>query len=212
MPKRRNSGSPRCRRSGAARLRAALGALPVAGLALLLAACLPLLLAACLPPQAHYEMGLGTSRISGFLTAAPEKPTPGGALIVVYLYHHQFITYADGSAVLMQTARVLRPGTQGDFAIDVPGDVVRMDILFIAPEHLTELFRFRRQLGVGDIDYRAALQAMRDWRSHYYTYLSPQLENLILEPRYHLPPADQQVLADWMQAQDARLGARPGHS
>lgn len=168
------------------------------------------LLAACLPPQASYTVGLGTSRIHGFIVTAPEQPLPGGPLVVAYEYHHQFVTRADGSAVLVPTARVVKPGSQGEFVIDVPSDVVRMEILFIAPGHLTELFRFQRQLGVGNIEYRAKLQAMPDWRSHYYTYLSPPLENLILESRYRLAPAEQQLLGQWMQAQDARLAPKTG--
>jgi len=171
-----------------------------------------LLLAGCLPPQAHFDLGVGTSYIRGYLRADPKQPTPGGTLIVVYQYHHQFVNNPDGSPVLMPTARVLQPGPYGEFVIDVPTDVVRMDILFIAPEHLTKLFHFRRQLGVGDIDYRATLPAMPDWRSHYYTYLSPQLQNLILEPRYRLAPAEQQLLGQWLQAQNDRLGAGSGHS
>lgn len=173
----------------------------------LLASCLGVLLAACLPPQAHYTIGLGTSRISGFVHTDPERPTPGGPLIVVYERHHQFITYANGHAVLLTTARVVQPGREGDFSIDVPADVVKADFLFIAPNHLTELFHFQRQLGVGDIEYDADLKAMDDWRSHYYTYLSPQLQDLIVDPRYRVPPAEQQTLGHWMQVQDARLGA-----
>jgi len=167
------------------------------------------LLGACLPPQAHYELGLGTTRITGSLVPAKERPVPGGALIVVYEYHNQFITKADGSAILRPTARVLRPSAQGTFSIGMPTDVVRLDVLFIAPEHLTELFHFQRQLGVGNIDYTARLAAIPDWRSHYYTYLSPQLQALIVDTRYRLAPHEQQLLTDWLQAQNARLGA--GH-
>jgi hypothetical protein len=200
MPKRRSSRSASTPGHRAAALRAAL-----------LLAAVAALLGACLPPQAHYSVGLGTSRISGYLLADPAQPAPGGPLVVIYLYHHQFVNYADGSAVLLTSARVVRPGRHGDFSIDVPADVVRMDILFIAPGHLTELYHFQRQLGVGDIDYRTTLKSMPDWRAHYYTFLSPQLQELIVEPRYRLAPAEQQVLVDWMQEQDARLGSPAAH-
>jgi hypothetical protein len=176
---------------------------------MLLAALLPALLGACLPPQAHYDVGLGTNHIRGIISVAPDTVEPGGPLLVAYLYHHQFVTYGDGSAVLVPTARVLKPGRQGDFSLSVPQDVVRADLMFIAPGHLTQLFHFQRQLGVGDIDYRAQLEAIHDWRAHYYTYLSPQLENLILERRYRLDPADQRLLGEWLQTQNARLGAQP---
>lgn len=178
----------------------------------LLAMCLTALLGACLPPEAHYSWGLGTSRISGFVHTDPKRPVPGGPLVVVYERHHEFVTYANGSAVLRTTARVVQPGRAGDFSIEVPSDVVRMDFLFIAPDHLTETFHFQRQLGVGDIEYDANLKAIDDWRSHYYTFLSPQLQDLIVDPRYHVPPAEQQLLGQWMQRQDARLNKGAGHS
>ncbi len=210
-PALRRAAAP-ARPPGAARRWAALGA--AARVALLLGG-LAALLAACLPPQADYSVGLGTNHIRGIVSippgtpAAPDSTEPGGPLVVAYLYHHQFVTYGNGSAVLVPTARVLRPGRQGDFSLELPADVVRADLLFIAPGHLTQLFHFQRQLGVGDIDYRAQLQRIGDWRSHYYTYLSPQLENLILERRYRLDPAEQQLLGQWLQLQNERLGAQP---
>jgi hypothetical protein len=173
------------------------------------------LLSGCLPPQASYHVGLGTNRISGFLDPAPQRPSPGGSLIVVYAYHHTFIERGDGSVLLVPSAQVLRPGQAGDFIIEVPADVVRMEVLFIAADHLTQVFRFQRQVGVGDIDYSAKLPVMADWRSHYYTYLSPQLEELILDRRYRLAPEQVQMLSQWMHDQDARLapGRRaPGSS
>lgn len=170
---------------------------------------LTVLLSACLPPQASYDFGLGTSRVSGVLTVSDDASAPGGALIVVYKYHHQFVTQGDGSAVLRPSAHVVRPGREGAYSVSVPADVVRLEMLFIAPGHLTEVFRFQRQLGVGDIRYRATLQPMQDWRSHYYTFLSPQLEYLIVEERYRLAPAEAQQLAEWLQAQSARLAPRP---
>jgi hypothetical protein len=173
---------------------------------------LGLLLGGCLPPPASYELGLGTSRISGFVYTDPAQPTPGGPLVVAFLYHHQFIEQADGSAVVSATARVLQPGSSGQFSLALATDVVRAELFFVAPEHLTTVFRFRRQLGVGDITYRAELEAMADWRSHYYTFLSPQLEALILEQRYRLPPDEQQALTAWMQLQDARLKPPPRRS
>ena len=203
MATRRNSPTPRL---PAGRTRS----IPLR-LILLLALQVPLL-GACLPPQASFSLGLGTSHIHGFIITAPEQTLPGGPLVVAYAYHHQFVTRADGTALLVPTGRVVKPGPQGDFVIDVPADVVRMEILFIAPGYLTDLFRFQRQLGVGDIEYRAALQAMPDWRSHYYTYLSPRLEELILDQRYRLAPAEQQLLGQWLRMQDARLAPKAGAS
>jgi hypothetical protein len=48
---------------------------------------------------------------------------------------------------------------------------------------------------------------MRDWRSHFYTYLIPELEHVIVEPRYQLPLPDQAQLSTWIGAQRKRLEA-----
>lgn len=195
MPTRRNRRRP-------------LLATRAAGLAAALA--LAAALGGCLPPQASFDFGLGTSRIRGSLHTAKAGPLPGGPLIVVYKYHHQFVNLPDGRPVLSPTAQVLQPDPAGYFSFDMPADVLRVVVLFIAPGHLTDVFRFSRQLGVGDVTYQADLEAIPDWRDHYYTFLSPQLQELVIEPRYRLQPRDEQVLAHWLQVQNERLGARAG--
>ena len=184
-------------------------ALLASQLALLLAT-LGALLGGCLPPQATADFGLGTQRIQGTLRTSAPAPLPGGGLVVVYAYHHQFVTQPDGSPILSATARVIQPSADGHFSFAMPSDVLRVVVLFVAPGHLTEVFRFSRQLGVGDVTYQADLQPMAGWRDHYYTYLSPQLQNLIVEPRYRLPPQEQQRLAAWLQVQNERLGTEAG--
>ena len=159
----------------------------------------------CLPPQADFEIGLGTTRIAGIVNITARERTQGDPLIVVFKYHHQFITAGDGTAILRPTAHVVQVGRAGGYSIDMPADVVWMDILFIAPERLTEKFHFRRQLGIGNVTYRPNLVPMPDWRSHFYTFISPQLEHLIVEARYRLSPPEQRVLSQWLLAQNARL-------
>jgi nicotinamide riboside kinase len=44
-----------------------------------------------------------------------------------------------------------------------------------------------------------------DWRSHFYTYLQPQLEHLITEQRYELSAFDQERLTAWLNDQKRRL-------
>lgn len=177
--------------------------------ALAVGLALSAVLGGCLPPQASFDVGLGTSRIRGSLQVGNPEPLPGGPLIVVYKYHHQFVNQPDGSPVLAPTAQVLQPEAGGHFSFDMPADVLRVVVLFIAPEHLTEVFRFSRQIGVGDVRYQADLPAIPDWRNHYYTFLSPQLQELVVEPRYRLQPQQQQLLARWLQAQNDRLAAHP---
>jgi hypothetical protein len=164
------------------------------------------LLSGCLPPQASFEVGFGTSTIRGQLKYLGGKQGSSGGIIVVYKYHHKFIRTGDGRPLVLPTAHVVTVGRLGNFSISVPSDVISMDILFIAPGSLTQQFHFNRQLGVGTITYRANLQPMEDWRGHYYTFLIPQLEHLIVEPRYRLNPADQQRLSAWLMEQNRRLG------
>ncbi len=92
----------------------------------------------------------------------------------------------------------------------MPADVVSVDIMFIAADHLTDTFRFARSLGLGRITYTAVLRPMRDWRSHFHTFLEPQLQHLIVEHRYRLAQREQKLLGEWLEAQKARLGSREG--
>jgi len=168
-----------------------------------------MLLSGCLPPQAEFEWGLGTSRVTGFMAPLSPAPRGEGAIIVAYKYHHQFIHKGDGSAVLRPTAHVIPVDNSGFFSVSMPADVVSMELLFIAPDRLTDQFRFERQLGMGDITYRATMAPMGDWRSHYYTFLIPQLEHLIVDPRYRLAPEGVQRLSVWLQAQNRRFAPPP---
>ena len=166
-----------------------------------------LLLTGCLPPQADFEFGFGTNRIKGFINVSPSQKADGPPIVVIYKYHHKFVSLEEGGPGLVHpTAHVVQVTRTGAYSIDMPADVVSVDILFIAPGRLTDTFRFNRQLGVGEITYKATLVPMEDWKSHFYTFLSPQLENLIVESRYRLSPRDQQVLSHWLTVQNKRLG------
>ena len=166
---------------------------------------LALALGACLPAGAEYKLGVGTSRISGRYHLEQVEPTHGPALVVAFKQHHKFVTSDSGQALTHPTAHVIVVGADGRYSLDMPGDVVSISILFVAPDYLTREFRFQRQLGVGDITYDPILQALPRWRDHYYTYLLPQLEHLIVDPRYGLSNEEQQRLGDWLRQQQARL-------
>jgi hypothetical protein len=164
-------------------------------------------LAGCLPPQASFQPGFGTTEVVGTMDLDPDTLAAGDGLVVVYKHHYTFITLDNGKTIRLPTANVVRVDREGRFSISMPSDVVAMDILFIAPDHLTDTFQFQRSLGVGRVTYRAHLPPMPDWRSHFYTYLEPQLQHLIVEQRYRLSPQDQKVLGDWLIAQQERLEA-----
>ncbi len=175
-------------------------------------AILVILPGGCLPPQAEFSLGVGTSRIQGFVNAPAAAPGDGGPIIVSIQYHRTLLAEPDygGEVILHPTVHVTYVGRGGLYSIPIPGDVVSAEVLFIAPGHLTQVFRFRRSLGLGVIKYRADLRPMPDWRDHYYTYLLPRLQHMILEKRYRLSDSHQQHLSEWLEVQDRRLIRRPG--
>ncbi len=180
-----------------------------------------LFLPGCLPPQADFEFGLGTTEIVGTVELAEEGAGKPEAIIVTLKNHYKFSpvpgdgsplpareNYAAGS-VTHPTAHVQNLEPSGRFAISIPSDVVSVDVMFIAADHLTDTFRFTRSLGIGRVTYRATLQPMPDWRGHFYTFLEPQLQDLIVDQRYRLPDREQKWLGDWLLAQKKRLEAAP---
>jgi len=163
-------------------------------------------LAGCFPPQASYSFGVSTSEVVGQF-AVDEPETAGAPLILVYKYHYTFMELEPGKVLTRPTASLAAVRPDGSFAISVPTDVVDLEVFFISPDRLTDLFQFHKQVGIGRIVYRARLPVMRDWRSHFYTYLIPELEHVIVEPRYQLPLPDQAQLSTWIGAQRKRLEA-----
>jgi hypothetical protein len=163
------------------------------------------LLASCFPPQASFRAGFGTTEIVGTVEGA--DPAMGVPLVIAYKYHHQFVALDSEPAVTHPSAHVVVVGPSGEFRVSMPSDVTSMELFFVAPERLTDLFHFSRQLGVGTVVYRAGLKPMPNWRSHFYGYLEPELEHLIVEPRYRLSAPDQARLAEWISGQQRRLEA-----
>lgn len=191
-----------------------------AALALLCA----LLLAGCFPPQTDYEFGLGTTEVAGVVDLGNKDPTESDAIVVVLKNHHTFIPRSGGAAfsddarsefrgsITRPTAHVQRVDRAGAYYIDMPADVVSVDILFIAFNRLTMRRHFDRSVGIGRINYRAILPAMPGWRDHFYTFLEPQLQEMIVDSRYRLSRAEQKLLGDWLDAQKKLLEAGRGKS
>jgi hypothetical protein len=136
-----------------------------------------------------------------------ESPIGGPTLVIAYKHHHKFTGLDNEPAFTHPSAHVTKAGTAGQFSISVPADVVRVDLIFAAPGRLTDVFRFRRQLGIGTVTYRARMAPIADWRDHFYTYLEPELRHLIADTRYGLSPRDVETLADWLASQKSYLEA-----
>ena len=159
----------------------------------------------CLPPQASFTPGVGTSEIQGRIELPGESNVPGPVLAIAYKHHHKFTAFENEPAVTHPSAHVITVGADGTFSVSVPPDVIRVELVFAAPGRLSDVFRFRRQLGIGTITYRARLRPIPDWRDHFYTYLEPEFRHLVAEPLFALPSRDMDTLTAWLASQKARL-------
>jgi hypothetical protein len=186
---------------------------------LFLPALISLSLPGCLPPHADYEVGFGTTEIIGTVRVGETDPVESDAIIVILKNHYKFIPLSQTDdffvrgppetirSITHPTAHIQRVDPSGRFLIHMPADVISVDIMFIAADHLTDTFHFARSLGLGRITYVATLRAMHDWRSHFYTYLEPQLQHLIVEQRYRMADKEQKALGDWLHDQKRRIEA-----
>lgn len=164
-------------------------------------------LAACVPAGAEYDFGYATHQVSGRYELAGFRAENGAALAIVYKQHYKFLDVTTGKRITHPTAHVVVVRANGAYSVDMPNDVTEVDILFVAPDYLTHQFRFKRQIGIGNITFNPKLKPMIRWRDHYYTYLLPQLEHLIVDVRYKLSNREQQILGDWLHQQQARLSS-----
>jgi hypothetical protein len=163
-------------------------------------------LSGCLPDRASFRIGMSTSEIVGVLDMS-ESESSGPPLILVYKQHYLFAEVEPGVILTHPTAHLAAIRPDGTFSISIPTDVVEVEAFFIAPNHLTDEFRFHKQVGIGQIVYRPYLPRMPDWRNHFYTYLVPELEHVIVERRYDLPVHDQATLSAWILDQRKRMEA-----
>lgn len=183
------------------------------------ALALAVLAGACSPPNTEYELGFGTSAVLGIIDLGQDTADESDAIVVVLKNHDMFIPIGrrdqfSGAAnpeftrnITHPTAHVVRVSRKGAFLIDMPSNVVSMDIMFIARDKLTRRAHFKRSAAIGRIKYRAILASMPDWRSHFYTYLEPQLQEYIVEPRYRLSTLEQRMLGEWLSQQKQSLEA-----
>lgn len=171
-------------------------------------------LAGCLPPDADFHFGVSTSEIVGAVEGPGDPPLdPAQVLIVVFQHHYLFQAYDSERRFLRVSADVRQPARSGEFRVPMPADVVKVELVVIAPDRLSNEFRFSRQIGIGQVTYRPLLLLDNRWYSHFYTYVQPMLANLITEERYQLSRDDQQRLGDWLREQSERLQAqRPAQS
>lgn len=178
---------------------------------------LALLATGCSTADTEYEFGFGTTEVFGVVDLGQDDPEDADAIVVVLKNHDMFIPLDrrdEISGIEYQgftrnithpTAHVIPVSREGAFTIQIPSNVVSVDIMFIARNKLTRRVQFRRSAVIGRIKYRPTLVSMPDWRNHFYTYLEPQLQEYIVEPRYQLSRSEQRILGDWLTHQKNNL-------
>ncbi len=164
-------------------------------------------LGGCLQSRADYHLGVSTSEVVGTLDVGGDEAALDRTLILVYKYHYKFAQLDQEEVITHPTASIVRARPDGTFSFSVPTDVVDVEAMFVAPDRLTDVFRFHKQVGIGQVIYHARLPPMRGWRNHFYTSLAPELQHVIVDPRYQLGAYDQALLSDWLREQQRRLEA-----
>ncbi|MCZ6645994.1 MAG: hypothetical protein O7B79_07120 [SAR324 cluster bacterium] len=179
-----------------------------------------LLLIGCAPPNTAYDFGLGTTEVAGVVDLGGADPSESDAIVVVLKNHYTFITTGSGSvlsgdthpefrsSITRPTAHIQRIDQSGSYLIDLPADVVSVDVLFLASNYLSKRMHFARSVGIGRINFRAVLPLIPDWRNHFYTYIQPQLQELIVDARYRMAEREQKLLGDWLAARKQTLEAK----
>ena len=167
---------------------------------------LGLIAAGCLPQDAAFDLGISTGRIDGSIDMGALDASLGPPLVVAIKHHHRFSGYReDDRPITHPTAHVARVSREGSFTVSMPADVVSVEVMVLMPGYLSRSYRFQRSLGLGNITLRPTIGREPEWRSHFYTYIQPQVQHLIVEARYQLADAEQQRLATWLLDQQQRL-------
>jgi len=106
---------------------------------------------------------------------------------------------------------VVFPEKNGNFRISFDLKATAIDLTFIASAYSMQRFRFRRQLGVGELRYDASLPRSEVWQNEFILQIAPFLENFILEQRYKMPDSQQLFLGNWLAEERRRFAEEKGN-
>jgi len=170
-----------------------------------------MVLGGCLQTGAHFDFGLGTTEIHGNLTLEG-KPLPAGqAVALVFQEEHLFVSVGPEGVpgdpsrrdtekqLTYRTVRLAHISPEGRWWLPMPDHVLEVRVMFMLPGCATEEFRFRRQLGVGDVTFDVDMKPLPEWRDHFYTYIQPVVQNVLADSRYRMSPQDMQGLDGWLR-------------
>ncbi len=160
-----------------------------------------LLLSGCYPESLNYKPGWGTRFIEGTLLDESGVALKSKCFIVVLEYYSQFIQFEKESHLYAPKARLIFPQENGQFRISFDIHASAIELVFFSSGYEMQRFRFKRQIGVGKLNYEARLRESKFWRNEFLLRINPYLENFILEQRYKMPDSHQLFLGDWLDSE-----------
>ena len=166
---------------------------------------LPMLLGGCYPESLNYRLGWGTSMIDGTVKEVNSKQLESHAFIIVLEYYSNFVIFENESLLYAPKARVVFPEQNGNFRISFDLKATAIDLTFVASGYSMQRFRFKRQLGIGELRYDATLSRSDVWQNEFILQTAPFLEKFILEQRYRMPDSQQLFIGNWMAEERRRF-------
>ena len=164
----------------------------------------PILLGGCYPESLNYSPGWGTRMIVGTVKEVNSQQLESRAFIIVLEYYSNFIIFENESLLYAPKARVVFPEKNGNFRISFDLKATAIDLTFVASGYSMQRFRFKRQLGIGELRYEAKLSRSDVWKNEFILQTAPFLEKFILEQRYRMPDSQQLFIGNWM-AEERRI-------
>ena len=136
--------------------------------------------------------------INGTVLEENAKVLESQAFIIVLEYYSNFVKFENESPLYTPKARVVFPEKNGNFNISFDLKATAIDLTFVSSGYNMQRFRFRRQLGIGELTYDASLSRSEVWKNEFILQTAPFLENFILEQRYKMPDSQQLFLGNWL--------------
>ncbi|MBF0351288.1 MAG: hypothetical protein HQM11_09660 [SAR324 cluster bacterium] len=162
----------------------------------------------CYPSNINHQWGWTTTEIRGSVHQPNQQPIPG-SFILVQQYYSQFVQMQDEPPVFTPRAKLVFPGSAGQFVIPFDYRASKISMAVIASGFQTEHLYFNRQIGVGNLEWNVELHPTPAWKEHFLILLNPFLQGLILDKRYALEDAHQLFLGDWLEQQKENLSTGP---
>ncbi len=154
----------------------------------------------------NYNFGWGTRWINGNIKSTSEKTLTSKSFIVLLEFHSQFMQFAGNAPIYIPKARLIFPDQNGHFKIPFNLDASAFKLAFIAEGYSMQSFRFKRQIGIGDLFYEIRMEQSEAWKNEFLLHVNPFLENFILEQRYEMPETQQLFIGDWLDLEKVKMG------